>query len=80
MIIEKVLEKNYGDKVSEKSVNSQFNSVKKQYGAQFASALANNGMTEDTFRDSLRLQALEKEAVKANSKFSNKELKSAYDS
>ena len=80
MIIEKVLEKNYGDKVSEKSVNSQFNSVKKQYGSQFASALANNGMTEDTFRDSLRLQALEQQAVKSNSKFTNKELKSAYDS
>ena len=77
MIIQKVLDKKYGDKVSKKSIESQYNDAKSQYGSQFSQVLSQNGMTEDSFRDSLRIQALEKQAVIAD-KHSNKQLHKAY--
>lgn len=78
MIIQKVLDKKYGDKVSSKAITKQYDDVKAQYGSQFSTALANNGMTEDSFKESLELQALEKAAVEANSKFTTKQLKEQY--
>ena len=35
MILNKVLEKEYGSKVSDKKVNEQYNTYKKQYGSSF---------------------------------------------
>ena len=35
MILNKVLEKDYGDKVSSTDVNKQYNKLKGQYGSQF---------------------------------------------
>ncbi|MGV3185045.1 peptidylprolyl isomerase [Weissella paramesenteroides] len=78
MIIQKVLDKKYGDKVSKKSIESQYNDAKSQYGSQFSQVLSQNGMTEDSFRDSLRIQALEKQAVIADKHYSNKQLHKAY--
>ena len=78
MIIQKVLDDKYGDKVSKKSIESQYDDAKSQYGSQFSQALSQNGMTEDSFRDSLRLQALEKQAVIADKHYSNKQLRQAY--
>lgn len=78
MIIEKVLAKKFGDDVSQKSIDKQYNKVKKQYGSSFATTLTSNGMTEATFRDSLYLQALEEAAMKGTTKFTNAALKKEY--
>lgn len=78
MIIQKVLEKNYGKEVSNKDIDASYSSVQSEYGANFTSQLSTNGLTETTFRQSLRLQALERAAVKAHSKFTTAQLKQAY--
>lgn len=79
MVIQKVLDKKYGDKVSKKSIDKQYNDIKNQYGEQFAQALSSNGMTPDTFKESLKIQALEQAAVEANEKFTKKQMKKQYD-
>ena len=78
MIIQKVLNDKYGDKVSKKSVENQFKDAKKQYGEQFSQTLSQNGMDEDSFRQSLEIQALEKQAVIANENYSTKQLRKTY--
>ncbi|MBO7942818.1 hypothetical protein JTP77_043965, partial [Streptomyces sp. S9] len=43
MIVNKVLEKQYGDKVTKKVVDKQYNAYKDQYGSSFKDILASNG-------------------------------------
>lgn len=74
MILDKVLEKQYGDKVSQKEVNTQYNAYKKQYGSSFSSVLSQNSMTASSFKKSIRSNLLLKEAVKANEKITHKQL------
>ncbi|MBF7125752.1 peptidylprolyl isomerase [Pediococcus pentosaceus] len=69
MIVNKVLEKQYGDKVSKKTVTKQYNSYKDQYG-----------MTTSSLKTQIRSNLLLKEAVKANDKISNAELKKEWKS
>lgn len=78
MVINKVLDKKYGSDIDNDAITASFKSVSSQYGSSFASALATNNLTEESFRESLKLQALEKAAVAANSKFTTKQLKKAY--
>ncbi|MDI7743024.1 peptidylprolyl isomerase [Lysinibacillus fusiformis] len=62
VVIEQVLENNY--KVTDKEIEEQFNSVKEQYGESFEAILAQNGLTEDSFRDNVRFQLLQEKATK----------------
>lgn len=78
MIIKKVLEKKYGDKVSDKKVTKQFNTVKKQYGSSFSSMLQQQGMTTSDLKDTLRMNLLLKEAVKNDVKITNADLKKQF--
>ncbi len=64
MIISKTLEQQYGKKVSQKKVNKQYNTYKKQYGTQFSSVLQQNGMTASTFKDNLKTSLLSEAALK----------------
>lgn len=80
MILNKVLEGNYGKKVSDKKVDAQYNAAKKQYGSQFNSVLQQSGFTKSSYKDQLRSSLLLQEAVKANTKISNKDLKKQWKS
>lgn len=80
MIVNKVLEKQYGDKVSKKTVTKQYNSYKDQYGSSFKSILSSNGMTTSSLKTQIRSNLLLKEAVKANDKISNADLKKEWKS
>ena len=75
MILDKILEKDYGDKVSQKKVNDAYNTYKQKYGSSFSSLLSQNSMTKSSFKKSIRSSLLLKEAVKDNVKISNKKLK-----
>ncbi|WP_412988294.1 peptidylprolyl isomerase PrsA [Pediococcus siamensis] len=75
MILNKVLEKDYGSKVSKKTVTKQYNAYKSQYGSQFKSVLEQNGMTASSFRQEIRSNLLLKEAVKDKDKITNADLK-----
>ncbi len=74
MILDKVLEKEYGKQVSDKQVNAQYNSYKSQYGSQFSSFLQQNGMTEKSFKQQLRSNLLLEAAVRDYSHITNKQI------
>ncbi|WP_461239495.1 peptidylprolyl isomerase [Paucilactobacillus sp. N302-9] len=74
MILNKVLDKQYGSKVSKADVNKEYNNYKAQYGSSFTSALAQNGMTTSGLRDEIRSNLLLKQAVKAHTKITQKDI------
>ncbi|MCQ5137514.1 hypothetical protein NE628_15015, partial [Coprococcus eutactus] len=54
MILDKVLEKQYGSQVSKSKVNSEYNAYKKQYGSSFSTVLQQNGLTTKTLKQQIR--------------------------
>lgn len=78
MIVAKALDQQYGDKVSEKAVNKQFNSVKSQYGDTFAATLGQNGYTESSFKDQIKTSLLSEAALKDLKPVSKKQLEKTY--
>ncbi|KRM91854.1 peptidylprolyl isomerase [Fructilactobacillus florum] len=80
MILHKVLEKQYGDKVKNSDVDKQLNQYKSQYGSQFKALLQQQGMTESTLKQSLKDQLMLKQAVMARTDFSNKQLEKQFKS
>ncbi|WP_137625770.1 peptidylprolyl isomerase PrsA [Lactiplantibacillus pingfangensis] len=80
MILNKVLEKDYGKKVSDKAVTKQYNTYKSQYGTSFSTVLSQNGLTTKTFKEQIRSNLLLKEAVKDKAKITNAALKKQWKS
>lgn len=80
MILNKVLEKQYGKKVKESAVNKDFNKYKKQYGSSFNAVLQQNGMTASQLKDSIRSNLLLQQAVRDNTKFTDAQLKAQFKS
>ncbi|AKP65487.1 peptidylprolyl isomerase PrsA [Levilactobacillus koreensis] len=80
MILNKVLEKEYGSKVKKSAVTKQFNQYKAQYGSSFSSVLAQSGMTQSSLKTEIRSNLLLKEAVKDNVTVSNAQLKKQFKS
>ena len=75
VVVEQVLENNY--EVTDKEVEEQFNSVKEQYGDSFEAVLAQNGLTEDAFKDNVRFQLLQEKATK-DVEVTDKEIEAYY--
>ncbi|MFC6180846.1 peptidylprolyl isomerase PrsA [Lactiplantibacillus daowaiensis] len=80
MILNKVLEKDYGSKVSKKAVTKQYNTYKSQYGSSFSTVLSQNGLTATTFKEQIRSNLLLKEAVKDKATITNAALKKQWKS
>ncbi|GAA2972272.1 peptidylprolyl isomerase PrsA [Lentilactobacillus parakefiri] len=80
MILNKVLDKQYGKDVKDSQVNSEFAKYKKQYGSSFNSVLQQNGMTASQLKDSIRSNLLLKQAVKDNVKISDAQLQTQFKS
>ncbi len=80
MILDKVLEGDYGKKVSDKQVTAQYNQSKKQYGSSFNSVLQQSGLTKASYKKQIRSSLLLQEAVKANTKITNAQLKKQWKS
>lgn len=75
MILNDVLEHDYGSKVSDKEVNAEYNKYKEQYGSSFSSVLSQNGYTKSSFKeDNIRPNLLLKEAVIDHTKFTKSKL------
>ncbi|ANZ63903.1 peptidylprolyl isomerase [Secundilactobacillus paracollinoides] len=80
MILDKVLEKQYGDKVKTSQVTKQYNTYKKEYGSSFKSVLSQSGMTASQLKQQIRDNLLLKEAVKGNVTITNAQLKKQFKS
>ena len=78
MIVNQVLDKKYGKEVANKDVTKKYNETHDQMGSQFEQQLTASGMTPQTYRDSVKLELLERQAVKAHTNFSNAGLKKIY--
>ena len=71
MILDKVLQKQYGKEVSKADVNKEYNSYKSQYGSSFSAVLEQQGLTEKSFKDQIKSRLLLQAAVRHYSTFSN---------
>lgn len=71
MILDKVLQKQYGKEVSKADVNKEYNSYKSQYGSSFSVVLEQQGLTEKSFKDQIKSRLLLQAAVRHYSTFSN---------
>ncbi len=80
MIINHVLEQQYGNKVSKSEVNKQFDNYKKQYGSQFNAVLQQNGMTVSGFKQNLKTNLLSEAALKDVKKISKSQEDKAWKS
>lgn len=80
MILNQVLEEEYGSKVSDKQVDQQYNNYKKQYGKSFSAVLAQNNLTQSAFKKQIRSNLLLRQAVMANTKITNSMLEKQWKS
>lgn len=79
MTFNKIFEKEFGKKVSDKDVNKEFDTQKASYGESFDSALQQAGYTEKSYKASIRSQLLLKEVVASKIKFTDAEYKTAFE-
>ncbi|MCK1213141.1 peptidylprolyl isomerase PrsA [Streptococcus uberis] len=68
LILSRVFEKEYGKSVPEKKVEESYNKTAKQYGSSFSDALAQAGLTTDTYKKQIRTTMLVEYAVKQAAK------------
>ncbi|WP_257141351.1 peptidylprolyl isomerase PrsA [Bacillus toyonensis] len=75
MVMEKVFIKNY--KVDEKEVDKKFDETKKQAGDQFDTLLKQQGMTEETFKSTIRVSLAREKAIEKE--ITDKDLKEKFE-
>lgn len=82
LVLSKVFEGQYGDKVSDKDVTEAYNKTAESYGASFSQALTAAGMTTDSYKQTIRLQKLIEYAVnqEAEKALTDENYKKAYES
>lgn len=78
MIITKIADDQYGDKVSSKEIDKTFNEMKKTYGDQFDAILKANGYTQKSYKEELRSTLAIQEMLKSNIKVTDKDLEKAF--
>ncbi|SEK26988.1 foldase protein PrsA [Carnobacterium iners] len=81
LLIKDVLTEKYGETITDKKVNAEYKKQEESYGGAdaFKNVLASSGFTDASYKDTIRLNLLIEEAVKKNSKFTDEEIKAAYD-
>lgn len=77
LVYEKILSDKY--KVTDEELDAKLNEVKEQLGSNFEMALAQYQMTEETFKQSLKLDLLVEKAATADIKVTDEEIKEYYD-
>ncbi|MDK4466628.1 peptidylprolyl isomerase [Enterococcus faecium] len=80
LIVYQVFEEKYGDDVSTKEIDSQYDQTKKQLGDSFDSQLKSAGYTEQTFKDSIKQSLAFQEGLKKHIKLTDEDLKTAWES
>lgn len=80
LIVYQVFEDKYGDDVSTKEIDSQYDQTKKQLGDSFDSQLKSAGYTEQTFKDSIKQSLAFQDGLKKHIKLTDEDLKTAWES
>ncbi len=76
VVIDQILSDKY--EVTDKEIEEEFKVYKEQYGESLPALLSSNGLTEETFRDSLRFSILQKKAM-ADVEIPEEDLKAYYE-
>lgn len=76
ILVEQILEDKYD--VTDEEIDKEFKTLKDQYGEEFASAIAQSGLTEDSLKDNIRFQLLQEKAAN-DIKVTDKEIQAYYD-
>ncbi|MER1989782.1 MAG: peptidylprolyl isomerase, partial [Solibacillus isronensis] len=76
VVVDKILTDQY--EVSDKEIEEQLETYKEMYGDSFESALATNGYTEETFKDTIRFQLLQQKAME-DVEVTEEEIKTYYE-
>ncbi|MEX2804277.1 peptidylprolyl isomerase PrsA [Streptococcus sp. H31] len=81
LVLTKVFEDQYGDKVSDDKVTESYNKTAASYGSSFSSALAAAGLTEESYKQQIRTTMLVEYAVEqaAKKELTDENYKSAYE-
>lgn len=81
MIITDVLESQYGEAVTDDTVDAALEEEAQMYGGQeqFEAVLTSSGYTTDSYKDLIRYSLLVEEAVKAHGEITEEEYQAAYD-
>ena len=82
LIVLKVFDQKYGDDVTDKMIDEQYDKTASQYGDsdKFESALDSAGLTKKSYREQIRQQLALQEGLKKNMDIGDDELKTAWDS
>ncbi|GLB46231.1 foldase protein PrsA [Philodulcilactobacillus myokoensis] len=83
MILNKVLNKEYGNKVTSADINTKYNQYKAQYGGSESTlnmALQQSGMTKESLKSEIKSQLLIQAAVKDNLDYTTNDLKNQFKS
>ncbi|WP_122645824.1 peptidylprolyl isomerase [Enterococcus mediterraneensis] len=80
MIIYRAFDNKYGDKVTDKMVDDEYNKQKKNLGDTFEQQVEAAGYTTKTFKEYLRQNLVLEAGLKANIKLTNEDKKAAWDS
>ncbi|EGQ1309536.1 peptidylprolyl isomerase [Staphylococcus pseudintermedius] len=77
VLLNKILEKKYGDKVDQKQIDKETDEEIEKYGGkkQFESLLKQQGMTIDDYKEQRKLVSYQKELLNEKVKISDKEIK-----
>lgn len=82
LVISRVFETQYANKVSDKEVEKAYKQTADQYGTSFKTVLAQSGLTPETYKKQIRLTKLVEYAVQEQAKnetISKKDYRQAYD-
>ncbi|MGX7419171.1 peptidylprolyl isomerase [Carnobacterium gallinarum] len=79
MLLNNVLEDQYGDKVSKKDTTAELDKLKAIYGDSFDATLKQSNITLDALKTNIRTTLLKKAAVSANAKFTDADYKRAFE-
>ena len=77
VVLEKILNEEY--EVTDEDIEKEFDKYAEQYGEQFEALLAQSGFTEDTFKDNLRFEVLQKKAIAETIEVTDAEIKAYYE-
>ncbi|MFU2205991.1 peptidyl-prolyl cis-trans isomerase [Streptococcus pluranimalium] len=81
LVLDRVFEDQFGDKVSDKEVTTAYNEQVDAYGSNFSAALTSAGMTEETYKQQIRVEKLIEYAVEqaAKKEVTDESLQKAYE-
>ncbi|MBO4111655.1 peptidylprolyl isomerase PrsA [Streptococcus suis] len=81
MVISNVFEEQYGDKVTAKEVNKEYDQMAEKLGDSFTVALSSAGFTEESYKEHIRTNKLVEYAVKqaAEKELTDENYKAAYE-